>query len=130
MGFSKEQLLVIPINSQNLQAKIESLKQDLLTNPNILSASATSDLPGKLLWISSINYEGQSGQSSETMTYLEIDKDFVKTYGMQMKEGYLPGDPASPYSEFISPERVCGKKNGWEQPIGKMFGGGYIKKDM
>jgi putative ABC transport system permease protein len=129
MGFSKEQLLVIPINSQNLQARIESLKQDLLTNPNILSASATSDLPGKLLWITSINYEGQSGQSSETMTYLEIDKDFVKTYGMQMKEGYLPGNPANPYSgvQYLLNESAA-KKLGWEQPIGKMFRGGHQKE--
>lgn len=129
LGFSKEQLLVIPINSQNLQSRIESLKQDLLTNPNILSASATSDLPGKLLWVSSINYEGQSEQSDETMTYLEIDKDFAKTYGVQMKEGYLPGDLKNPYSgvQYLLNESAV-KKLGWEQPIGKMFGGGYQKE--
>ena len=35
---------------------------------------------------------------SETMAYLEIDKDFIRTYGIQLKAGYLPGDTACPYS--------------------------------
>jgi putative ABC transport system permease protein len=122
LGFSKEQLLIIPINDQGFQSRIQQLKQDLLTNPNILSASATSDLPGKLLWITSIDYEGKTEQSSETMTYLEIDKDFIKTYGVQIKTGYMPGDSACPYNgtQYLLNETAV-KKLGWEQPIGKTF---------
>ncbi|WP_073003370.1 ABC transporter permease [Mariniphaga anaerophila] len=96
LGFSKEQLFVIPVNDQNIRSKIQSFKHDLLTNPNILSASATSDLPGKMLWVTSINYEGESEQSPQTMTYLEVDKDFISTYGVNLKDGYLPGDTACP----------------------------------
>ncbi len=122
LGFSKEQLLAIPINDQDLRTRIQPFKQDLLTNPNILSASITSDLPGKLLWVTSIDYEGKTEQSSETMTYLEIDKDFIKTYGVQMKAGYLPGDTACPYNgtHYLLNEAAV-KKLGWEQPIGKIF---------
>jgi putative ABC transport system permease protein len=122
LGFSKEQLLIIPVNDQNLRARIPSFKQDLLANPNILSASATSDLPGKLLWVASVNYEGQNEQSPQTMTYLEIDKDFISTFGVQLKDGYLPGDAACPFSgtQYLLNETAV-KKLGWEQPLGEMF---------
>jgi putative ABC transport system permease protein len=122
LGFSKEQLLVIPVNDQNLKSRIQSFKQDLLANPNILSASATSDLPGKMLWVTSIKYEGQNEQSPQTMTYLEIDKDFLTTYGVQLKEGYLPGDTACPYNgtQYLLNETAA-KKLGWKQPLGEMF---------
>ncbi|MFA5418021.1 MAG: ABC transporter permease [Bacteroidales bacterium] len=122
LGFSKEQLLVIPVNDQNLKSRIQSFKQDLLANPNILSASATSDLPGKMLWITSINYEGQNEQSAQTMNYLEIDKDFLTTYGVQLKEGYIPGDTACPYNgtQYLLNETAV-KKLGWKQPLGEIF---------
>jgi len=120
LGFSKDQLMIIPLNDNSIQTKLLSFKQELSTNPNILSASATSDLPGQMIWVTSINYDGQNEQSPSTMTYLEIDKDFIKTYGILMKEGYMPGDTSCPYSgtQYLLNESAV-KKLGWNNPIGK-----------
>ena len=56
------------------------------------------------------------------MTYLEIDKGFISTYGVHLKEGYLPGDTACPYSgtQYLLNESAV-KKLGWVEPIGKRF---------
>jgi putative ABC transport system permease protein len=120
LGFSKDQLMIIPLNDNDIKSKILSFKQELLTKPNILSATTTSDLPGKMIWITSINYDGQNEQSPSTMTYLEIDKDFVNTYGVHLKEGYLPGDTSCPYSgtQYLLNESAV-KKLGWNNPLGK-----------
>jgi putative ABC transport system permease protein len=120
LGFSKDQLMIIPLNDNDIKSKILSFKQELLTKPNILSATATSDLPGKMIWITSINYDGQNEQSPSTMTYLEIDKDFVNTYGVHLKEGYMPGDTSCPYSgtQYLLNESAV-KKLGWNNPLGK-----------
>ena len=122
LGFSKEELMIIPINDQNFRAKILSFKQELLTNPGILSVSATSGLPGGLRWVVSINYEGQNHLSTGTMTYLEVDKDFISTYGIQLKEGYMPGDTTCPYNgmQYFLNETAA-KKLGWDHPLGKTF---------
>jgi putative ABC transport system permease protein len=122
LGFSKDQLMIIPLNDENIKSKIVSFKKELLTNPNILSAGTVSDLPGELKWVTSINYEGRSEQSISHMTFLEIDKDFINAFGVQLKEGFLPGDTASHYTgtQYLLNESAV-KKLGWNNPIGKRF---------
>jgi putative ABC transport system permease protein len=122
LGFSKDQLMIIPLNDEKIRSKIVLFKQELSKNPSIISTSATSDLPGEMKWVTSINYEGANPQKPETMTYLYVDKDFIKTYGVQLKEGYQLGDTACPYSgaQYLLNESAV-KKLGWEQPLGKMF---------
>jgi putative ABC transport system permease protein len=122
LGFSKDQLMIIPLDDNNVRTKVLSFKQELSRNPNIISASVTSDLPGEMKWVSSIEYDGSDKQMSETMAYLEIDKDFVSTYGIQVKDGYLPGDTACPYSgtQYLLSEAAI-KKFGWKDPIGRKF---------
>jgi putative ABC transport system permease protein len=73
-------------------------------------------------WVASITYDGVSEKDGATMTYLEIDKDFAKTYGINLKEGYLPGDTASHYSgtHYLLNESAV-KNLGWTDPVGKKF---------
>jgi putative ABC transport system permease protein len=120
LGFSKDQLMIIPLNDNNIRSKILTFKQELTANLNILSAAATSDLPGQMIWVTSINYDGQNEQSPSTMTYLEIDKEFINTYGAHLKDGYMPGDTSCPYSgtQYLLNESAV-KKLGWNDPIGK-----------
>jgi putative ABC transport system permease protein len=75
-----------------------------------------------MIWVASIDYEGSNKQNPQTMAFLEIDKDFVKTYGVQLKEGYLPGDTTCPYSgtPYLLNESAV-KKLGWDKPVGKKF---------
>jgi putative ABC transport system permease protein len=122
LGFSKDQLMIIPLNDNNMRSKIMSFKQELSKNPNILSSGATSGLPGEMVWVASIDYEGQSEPIPPTMTFLEIDNDFVKTYGVQLSIGYLPGDTACPYTgtPFLLNESAA-RKLGWDNPVGKRF---------
>jgi putative ABC transport system permease protein len=132
LGFSKDQLLIIPLDDNKIKSKILLFKQELLSNPNILSASAISDLPGEMLWVTSIDYEGSNPRNPETMAYLEVDKDFIKTFGIKMKEGAELGDtsyftPGTPY--LINEAAV--KRLGWKNPVGKKFSlysvkGGFI----
>jgi putative ABC transport system permease protein len=129
LGFSKDQLMIIPIDDSNVRSKILPFKQELSRNPNILSASVTSDLPGEMKWVASIGYSGSNKQNPETMTYLEIDKDFINTYGVQLKEGYMPGDTASHYTgtHFLLNESAV-KKLGWVKPVGNQFSV-YMQKE-
>lgn len=122
LGFSKDQLMIIPLDDNNIRSRILLFKQEITRNPNILSAAITSDLPGEMKWVASIDYEGSNKQLSETMAYLEIDKDFIKTYGVLLKDGYMPGDTSCPYSgtQYMLNEAAI-KKLGWKDPIGRKF---------
>jgi putative ABC transport system permease protein len=129
LGFKKEQLMIIPLNDKKVLTKLASFKLEILSNPNILSASATSDLPGEMKWVASVTYDGVSDKDGATMTYLEIDKDFAKTYGVKLKEGYMPEDTACHYSGthyLLNGSAV--KKLGWKNPVGQKFSS-YNGKD-
>jgi putative ABC transport system permease protein len=128
LGFSKEQLMIIPVNDNTMRSRIISFKNELIRNPNILSAGVTSDLPGEMKWVASIDFDGND-KGAVPMGYLAIDKDFIKTYGVHLKAGYLPGDTTCPYSGthyFLNESAV--KKLGWKDPIGKRFSS-YNGKD-
>ena len=120
LGFSKEQLMIIPLDDEKIQSKIAPFKLDLSMNPDILSASLVSDLPGDIKWVASIEYDGINKMNQPTMTFLEIDKDFVKTFGIHLKKGFLPGDSAIPFTgtHYLLNESAV-KKLGWSEPIGK-----------
>jgi len=122
LGFSKDQLMIIPLDDNNVRSKILSFKHEISKNPNILSSATSSDLPGEMKWVASIGFNGSNKQNPETMTFLEIDIDFIRTYGIQLKEGFLPGDTACPYSgtHFLLNESAV-KKLGWDNPIGNQF---------
>lgn len=122
LGLSKEQLMIIPLNDKEIKSKIESFKQELLANPNILSAGAVSDLPGVMTLVTTAFYEGRNEQSFLTIPFLEVDKDFIKTFGVKLKEGYPLDDAACPYigTQYLLNESAA-KKLGWDAPIGKRF---------
>lgn len=122
LGFSKEQLLIIPINDQTVRSKMTTFKQELLSNPNILSASITSDLPGGMKYITSINFDGTDPTKLPTMAFLEVDSSFINTYRVHLKEGYLLTDKSCPYSgtHYIMNETAA-KKLGWKDPVGRKF---------
>jgi hypothetical protein len=46
LGFSKDQLMIIPLNNNNIRSKIASFKQELSKNPYILLVGPIPDLPG------------------------------------------------------------------------------------
>jgi putative ABC transport system permease protein len=121
LGFSKEQLMIIPVNDNSMRSRIISFKNELIQNPNILSAGVTSDLPGEMKWVASIDYDGND-KGAVPMGYLAIDKDFFMTYGVHLKAGYLPGDTTCPYSgtRYLLNEAAL-QKLGWKDPIGKRF---------
>jgi putative ABC transport system permease protein len=122
LGFSKEQLLIIPINDHSVRSKMTTFKHELLANPNILSSSLTSDLPGGIKYVTTVNYDGVDPMKLPTMTFLEVDSSFLSTYGVHLKEGYQLNDKSCPYSgtRYIMNETAV-KKLGWKEPIGKKF---------
>jgi putative ABC transport system permease protein len=128
LGFSKDQLMIIPLNENLNRSRLATLKQELLANPNILSVSATSDIPGKMIWVTSIFLDGQNEQSPSTISFLEIDKGFINTFRVHLIEGFMPGDTACPYSgtQYLLNESAV-KKIGWSKPVGKKLSCYYGK---
>ena len=124
LGFLKEALVTIPLQDRDLRKKTEVLKKELLRSPDILSAAASSDLPGAMKWVTSIHYEGApSGGMSPTMSFLKVDRDFVRTYDLQIVKGRdLSGEAASGTGHEYLLNEAAARRLGWREPVGKQFG--------
>lgn len=84
LGYDKEQVVVIKTYGE-LGQKLQVLKEALLQNPAILSASASSSLPGTEYNNIGMGLEGSN--SSHGTNLFIADADFAGTLKMDMAEG-------------------------------------------
>jgi putative ABC transport system permease protein len=88
LGFSKEQQLVIPLNSEFTASKYEVLKSGLLQNPGIKSVTVTTAYPGIENIENMLYYaEGKSVDDVINITNAVVGDDFIETLGFTLLEG-------------------------------------------
>jgi len=134
LGVKKEHIVVIPLRGFWFDKKHEILKQELLQNPGIISASASSSFPGEqsgkfglLFW-----WEG-CGEKDEpefkplnhpgNMPFLGVDYDFIKNFGLELIRGrdFSKDISSDANSAYILNETAM-RYIGWtDSPVGKTF---------
>ncbi|MBU2491034.1 MAG: ABC transporter permease [Bacteroidetes bacterium] len=120
-GFNDEQMLVVPIYDPQLNQRSEALKNALLSDNNILNVTFSSGTPASgSTSTSNFVSEGKNEDEEIHMQILEIDYDFIKTYGLQVLEGreFLKEFSADEKESYLINETAA-KKFGFELPIGK-----------
>lgn len=109
IGYDADRLLNISLLSDESQHDYERLKNELLQNNQIRSASACSHLIGGMLYQS--GYEVYlTNQGPETMMWqrIHVDHDFCKTYGIKIVSGRDFSETiASDTTNFIINETAC-----------------------
>jgi putative ABC transport system permease protein len=86
LGFDKEHLLVIK-RAYSLRDQKIAFKNELLQNPNILSASFSIDLPGENLGSNSHGIEGRGNEEIFLIMMMHADYDLAKTLSIEMAWG-------------------------------------------
>lgn len=117
LGFKKDALLVLPLVDKSIRNKLEPLKNELLGQSDVSSVSGSSDLPGRMQWITSISFEGRTESDPSTMAFLMVDSHFIDTYGLEILEG---SNFAASNDKYIINE-TARKELNWDNPIGKQF---------
>ncbi len=88
MGFKTKQTIVIPIVDRSERNKSELLKNEFLTNPNVVSASAGFRAPVSQYVIDVSAYpDGFDGNARFTAEMNFVDTDYITNYGMQLLAG-------------------------------------------
>jgi len=130
LGYDKSHLLVVPM-PREMRPQYESLKQELLRNPNILGATATANLPMHLQSGSVVDeWEGKTIEKKVHLKILWVDEDYVKTFRMEMAEGnFFSKERSTDRYGFVLNQAAI-RAMGLESPIGKRavinITGGYI----
>ncbi|MBA3675106.1 MAG: ABC transporter permease [Chitinophagaceae bacterium] len=126
LGFEKEKVIVIPLQSSHAQAQYSVLKQELLKNTNVLKVSASHSIPGDemeggIYRIPSSFVKEISNSTGFAENTLFVDTDYLGLMQIRMLvgKGFLNSEDNN--SNFIINETAV-KKYGWnnaEQAIGK-----------
>lgn len=131
MGFDKEGVINIPLFGEFedvVKQDPETVKQELLRNPDIVSISMGGDYPGKRFSVESIIPEGRGEDESVDVRIADdgVDYDFVTTMGINLVSGrnFSELNPTDTTAWIINEAAV--QKLGIDEPLGHILNwGGY-----
>lgn len=89
MGFDKERLVVVDINSGKIRSDAETIKTEFSKLPQVKNVSATSRVPGewKNLIKIPVKNENIKNPNGEEMYFLGVDDEFLETYKIELIGG-------------------------------------------
>jgi putative ABC transport system permease protein len=137
LGFNKEQLVVVDINSGAVRKGAERIKEGYAKLAAVQSVCVTSRVPGEWKNIPKVKLQkpGSSTVEGESMYYITADDQFLSTYGIRLLRGrnFLPGENDSAavlVNEAAA--HLLGIKEPGDQPVdisGVNFGGEFTRFD-
>jgi len=87
LGFEKENVVLLPVRSQQVVQSYQSFRNELLRNSQIQSLAISSDLPGETFY-SNTNFSSRERTDEPvSLIVLMTDFDFVDTYRMNLAAG-------------------------------------------
>jgi len=89
MGFNKEQLVVVDINSGGVRRSAETIKTEFAKLTGVNNVSVTSRVPGEWKIIPKVKVKSQSTSSAigNDMYFMAADDQFLKTFEVGLVQG-------------------------------------------
>jgi len=127
LGFDKENVVIIPVRSQQIAQNYRAFRNELMQNPQIISASASSEVPADSHYSNSHVNPPESDEPI-SMILFSSDYDYVETYRMEVIAGRAFSRDFSTDTEgTIILNESAAQRIGWtpEEAVGKKLEGGY-----
>jgi putative ABC transport system permease protein len=130
MGFQKENLLFLELQDEEFRSKVTAFKQEILSDPAIISASNASGIPGRMNWIQSMRVEQESEMTEQALLLALVDYDFVETMGLEIIQGRnFDKNMGTDALEAVIINETAAYELGWiKDPIGKKIHFGYNRE--
>ncbi len=130
LGFEKENVIIMPVRDETVQANWQAIKNSLGEHPQILSITATSTIPGKERDIAfPIAAEGLAADTELNMQTILVDHDFLNAFNIELTagRGFSEAFPSDKAGAFILNQSAVRKLN-WQSPLGKKFAMKHINE--
>ena len=87
IGYDRENLVYVYIGDE-IRLHLQAFKQDLLSDPNVLSVTTTNQVPTYIgNSTSGWTWEGKSSTEEVLMHMVMVDEDYLKTFKIEIDEG-------------------------------------------
>lgn len=147
LGFERDQVINVPIFSQNLNGifrqndstfwnRLQTFRDAIETQTGVKATTLSSNAPGLGAIFRGTIPEGFTQQDNMFIANMSVDYDFFKTYGIEIvagrafsreygtdrDEGFIINESAVAQFNFGTPEAALGKKMNREGKEGKVVG--------
>ena len=122
LEFDKEHVVVIRnqriLGNRNNAIRLKAFKNKLKQNPEILSVSNTSNLPGVGTGVTTF-LSIPEGHETLHLNYIRADEDFLDLFKIKLSKGryFSKGSPNENNSIVIN--ETTADQLGWKEPVGK-----------
>jgi putative ABC transport system permease protein len=118
LGFDKENVIVIQ-RANEIQQKLKIYKEDILSDPHIISCSVSNTAPGYGYGTRACYVDGFEKNKLTSLCMNNSDFDFPATYKMEILEGRSFSNDFATDSSGILINECAVKLFNWKDPIGK-----------
>jgi putative ABC transport system permease protein len=140
LGFDKEQMLVLPVQSwemmQSMSKNLAAIKKEFLSHHAIVAATATLRTPGRMEHHDNIRLLEEGAEKELGMNCLFVDNDFVSTYNIALAAGrafrkelamdvgntFMINEAAVKAFGWVAPEEALGKRLAFWNWQGEIIG--------
>jgi putative ABC transport system permease protein len=120
LGFDRENLLVVDINSSRLRRNFETVKEEFSKPSEVISISTSTRVPGEWKSYPVANVKGPVNSTGREMIFVGIDRDFLKTYDIKLVAGRTIDDPKTDSLKIVLTELAV-EQLGLTNPIGQII---------
>jgi putative ABC transport system permease protein len=125
IGFDKEQLMIIDINSGNVRKQFQTIKNELASIPGVESVAVSSRVPGEWKNIREVfvrSTDGSSGAPDSLQSYfMGFDEDMLSAYKLDLEAGnYFSGNTQVDSGNVVLNEAIVKILN-LKNPIGSVL---------
>ena len=129
MGFNKDQVLVvsIPVQDSSFVNKYEAVKQELLSNPQIMQVASSNSIPGTPSGQLIHAIETPDHQSQEkAINFMIVSPDFIPVMEMKMMAGRnFSHDIVTDQTGAFIVNEAAVKAYGWDDPLNYSLENGF-----
>ena len=131
LGFNKEHVLYMKLRG-SFSEKYETVKHELLKNPDVLSVTrANSRFLNNINTTSITKWEGKTDEKNLSVGLSVIDFDFLKTFDLKMVDGrFFSKEFSTDGIETVIINETAAKLMGLESPVGQKIEYNLIKRKM
>ena len=131
LGFSKENVLILPVQDTLVQNQLTAIKNEFLQNPRITATTTSYNVPGMgvggpVMWA-----EGEGGMKQQAFKMMAVADDYFKTMNIQILKGrgFQPGTNIDVDNTFMC-NQAAARLMGWgDDPVGKKVKWFHGKED-
>ncbi|KPK83344.1 MAG: hypothetical protein AMS27_13170 [Bacteroides sp. SM23_62_1] len=119
LGFNKDQVIIVPLHSEELIKNYQTVKEEIEKLPFIKSISASQNYPGAIFSGNSFKFIDEGETEKLVFSSIDIDEDFLQTYEIALKLSRNFSDEFLTDNQALIINEAAMKFMGWDNPLGK-----------